>query len=50
MTTILLSHAYKTQLHLSPLYFNWNMSVTGPKLLVFWLTPYQTTIKSKASL
>jgi len=35
MTTILLSHAYKTQLHFSPLYFNWNISVTGPKLLVF---------------
>jgi len=35
MTTTSLSHAYITQLHFSSLYFNWNISVTDPKLLVF---------------
>jgi len=35
MTTILTSHAHKTQLLFIPLYFNCNISVTGPKLLGF---------------
>ena len=34
-------HGFLTQLHLSPIYFNWNSSVTGHKLLsVILLAPF----------